>query len=132
MIERFVRRPVESVVGYSRTVRAGDLVFVASCTATTEDGVIVGIGDVAAQTRQVIENIAAALALAGARLEDVVQTRIFTTEIDRWEEIGRVHGEAFGEIRPVAAMYEVTGLLDPRMLVEIEAVAHAPLPAATA
>jgi enamine deaminase RidA (YjgF/YER057c/UK114 family) len=118
--------PWEPVVGYSRVVRAGDLVLVAGTTATTADGAIAGIGDAYAQTRQALENVAAALALAGARLEDVVRTRMSVTDISLWEEIGRAHGEVFGEIRPVTAMVQVAALIDPRMLVEIEAEAWAP------
>jgi enamine deaminase RidA (YjgF/YER057c/UK114 family) len=118
--------PWEPVVGYSRVVRAGDLVLVAGTTATTADGAIAGLGDAYAQTRQALENVAAALALAGARLEDVVRTRMSVTDISLWEEIGRAHGEVFGEIRPVTAMVQVAALIDPRMLVEIEAEAWAP------
>ena len=118
--------PWERVVGYSRVVRAGDLVLVAGTTATTADGAIAGLGDAYAQTRQALENVAAALALAGARLEDVVRTRMSVTDISLWEEIGRAHGEVFGEIRPVTAMVQVAALLDPRMLVEVEAEAWAP------
>ena len=118
--------PWEPVVGYSRVVRAGDLVLVAGTTATTADGAIAGLGDAYAQTRQALENVATALALAGARLEDVVRTRISVTDISLWEEVGRAHGEVFGEIRPVTAMVQVAALIDPRMLVEIEAEAWAP------
>jgi enamine deaminase RidA (YjgF/YER057c/UK114 family) len=118
--------PWEPVVGYSRVVRAGDLVLVAGTTATTADGAIAGLGEASAQTRQALENVAAALALAGARLEDVVRTRMSVTDISLWEEIGRAHGEVFGEIRPVTAMVQVAALIDPRMLVEIEAEAWAP------
>jgi enamine deaminase RidA (YjgF/YER057c/UK114 family) len=118
--------PWEPVVGYSRVVRAGDLVLVAGTTATTADGAIAGLGDAYAQTRQALENVAAALALAGARLEDVVRTRMSVTDISLWEEIGRAHGEVFGEIRPVTAMVQVAALIDPRMLVEIEAEAWSP------
>jgi enamine deaminase RidA (YjgF/YER057c/UK114 family) len=114
----------EPVVGYSRVVRAGPHVWVAGCTAITRDGAIVGIGDPAAQARQAIANVEAALAKVGAGLSDVVRTRVYVTDISQWEAVGRVHGEAFGAIRPVTAMVEVAALLDPRMLVEIEADAY--------
>ena len=121
--------PWEAVVGYSRVVRAGDLVLVAGTTATTEDGAIAGLGDAYAQTRQALDNVAAALERAGATLQDVVRTRLYVTDISVWEEVGRAHGEVFGEIRPVTAMVQVAALLDPRMLVEVEAEAWAPRPA---
>ncbi|MFO0897467.1 MAG: RidA family protein [Pirellulales bacterium] len=113
--------PWEPVVGYSRAVRVGRQVFVSGTTATDASGQILGLGDPAAQTRQCLRNIAAALGRAGARLEDVVRTRIYVVDIDAWEAIGRVHGEVFGEIRPAATMVEVRRLIAPEILVEIEA-----------
>jgi enamine deaminase RidA (YjgF/YER057c/UK114 family) len=114
----------EPVVGYSRAVRVGPHVFVSGTTATDASGAIVGADDAYVQTKQVLSNIAAALTQAGARLEDVVRTRIFVTDIGRWEAIGRAHGEVFGQIRPATAMLEVSRLIDPVMLVEIEAEAY--------
>ena len=116
--------PWEPVVGYSRVVRAGALVWVAGCTATTEDGAIAGVGDAGAQAEQALRNPEAALARVGARLDDVVRTRMYVTDISQWEVVGRAHGAVFGEIRPVTAMVEVSALLDPRILVEIEADAY--------
>jgi len=124
-IERFASGgPWEERFGYSRAVRAGDLVFVAGTTAVDEDGVVRGIGDAGEQTAYVLERIADALAAAGARMDQVVRTRMFVTDISRAEEIGRAHGAAFGAYPPATSMLEVSALLDPRMLVEIEAVAY--------
>ncbi len=124
-IERYASGgPWEAGFGYSRAVRAGDLVLVAGTTAIDEDGVVPGVGDAGAQTAFALDNVAAALAQAGARMDQVVQTRMFVTDITRAEEIGRAHGERFGAHPPVSTMVQVAALIDPRMLVEIEAVAY--------
>jgi len=121
--------PWEPVVGYSRAVRIGAQVFVSGTTATAADGSIVGVGDVYAQARQALANIKAALTPLGARLEDVVRTRLFVTDIEQWREVARAHGEVFASIRPACTMVEVKRLIDPRLLVEIEADAVLSSPA---
>jgi enamine deaminase RidA (YjgF/YER057c/UK114 family) len=113
--------PWETLVGYSRAVRTGPFIAITGCAAIGPDGKLVGEGDAYRQAQRCIEVIDEVLQKAGASLGDVVRTRIFVTDIDRWEEIGRAHREVFGEIRPATTMVEVSRLIDPAMLVEIEA-----------
>ena len=120
--------PWEGVVGYSRVVVRGEAAWVSGTTSTV-DGVVVHAGDAAAQTRQVLATIRESLERAGFTLADVVRTRMFVTDVSRWEEVGRAHGEVFGDIRPATTMVQVAALIDPAMLVEIEADAVRGVPA---
>jgi len=114
----------ESIVGYSRAVRVGNRIYVTGTTATDENGDVVGVGDAHAQTVQTVKNIERALQALGAGLEHIVRTRMFVTDISRWEEYGKAHGEFFREIMPATTMVEVSKLIDPNMLIEIEADAE--------
>lgn len=117
--------PWEQAVGYSRAVAAGDFIFVTGCTSVRH-GEVVHQGDAAAQMAQAIENVGSALARLGAELTDVVRTRMFVTDITRWPEIGEAHRAAFGDVMPATTMVQVAALIDPRLLVEVEAVAYKP------
>lgn len=124
--------PWEDVFGYSRAVRVGPHVHVSGTTAFGADGELVGAGDVAAQTAQCLRNIGAALEAAGATLADVVRTRVYVTDAERWRDVAAVHSEFFGAVRPAATLVEIARLIEPELLVEIEADAFAPLAGAPA
>jgi len=127
VIERFGSGGAwEAAVGYSRTVRAGDMVLVSGCTAVSEDGVVLGPGDPELQAREALQASERALGLAGATRADVVRTRMYVTDISQWEGVGRAHAEHFCDVRPVTTMVEVSALIDPRMVVEIEVEAYLP------
>ncbi len=117
---------LEPKVGYSRAVRVGNLVFVSGTTATDVRGGAVRLDDPYSQAREILDRIGEVLTGAGCGIEDVVQTRIYVTDVERWEEVGRAHGEVFGEVKPATSIVGVSGLVSPEMLVEIEAVAVAP------
>lgn len=120
--------PWESIVGYARAVRMGNHVWVAGTTATDEQGTVIGIGDAATQTRYILKKIERALIEAGASMADVVRTRMYVTNIDDWESIGRAHGEFFANVRPAATMVQVARLINPQHLVEIEVEAFLGVP----
>ena len=121
MIERVASgAPWEPIIGYSRAVRAGDTVYVSGCTATVE-GEVVAVGDPYEQTRLALQGVIDALARLGAEPKHVVRTRMYVTDITRWQDVGRAHGEVFGDVRPATTMVQVAALIDPAMLVEIEA-----------
>ncbi len=119
----FSGTPWEPKFGYARAVQVGDTIYVSGTTATDSSGKILFSGDVYAQTAQAIRNIQSALERLGVKLDHVVRTRIYLTQMDRWEEVARAHGEAFGQVHPATSLIGVNRLLDPEMLVEIEAVA---------
>jgi enamine deaminase RidA (YjgF/YER057c/UK114 family) len=124
LIQRFGSGgPWEERIGYSRVVRAGDLVFVSGCSAMAEEGYVIGAASVYEQAAEALRRLSAALEQAGARVEDVVQTRMYVVDVERWEEVARAHREVFAAAPPAAALVAVSALIDPRLLVEIEATA---------